>query len=156
MSEGMAANAALTGTTNKRGMVAPEGRIEAFTDRNTETAHDAGRPNAPTHVTSQNGEMVPIVEIKAVHIGVGNLSSQLDENDRYYQVVAEMFTGESKAEARHIELRRNLSENEARHYCKAFCMEGIDFIYWSGGDGYVNPRFAGEYEAIMLPNWQFD
>ena len=85
-----------------------------------------------------------------MHVGAGNPSPMKDDQSAYYHVIAEMQDDSGK-EGDMIELRRNITELEAREYCLAFTREGIDFVYWDEGRKWLNPNYIGQETIMMLP-----
>ena len=128
----------------------PTKEVHGTTDNDVATVSRGGF----THVVSQVGNRINIRAIRALHVGSGNPSPMMDDDSKYYHVIAEMMDEHKEGEM--VELRRNLHEVEAREYCKQFTNEGIDFVYWDDGRKWLNPNYIDPETVMMLPNFICD
>lgn len=116
----------------------------------------AGRPEPPTHVTSQTGEKVAIAQISRLVIGEGDLSPQIEHDGAHYDVRACTEAIEKGGDCPTVELRRNLTLMDAQNYCAAFTLPGIDFIWSNNGMSYFNPRHANRESGLFQPNFSVE
>ena len=97
---------------------------------------------------TQDGNFIPIGAIKRLLIGPNETGMAC--------VFAEMdgpvpVSPKGNPPTGNLELRRNVSHEEAVEYAQHFMQPGIDFVYCDLGNEYVNPMFANEFDYVNRP-----